>query len=187
MPILGTLASQFSGKPFSSFESIATVTVGSGGTENVEFTSIPQNYSHLQIRGIVRSNRNTGDALNVRFNSDTGSNYSYHHLYSNGSSAGSAIGSSVTAIEAWANTIDNSLTANAFTIGIMDILDYTNTNKNTTVRSLQGGDTSGAGHVYFSSGLWMNTAAITTIRFYPAYGTGLMQYSQFALYGIKGS
>lgn len=170
-----------------SYQSIESVTVGSGGSSYVEFTSIPATYTHLQIRAIVRSNRNTGDSLNVRFNSDTGSNYSYHHLYSNGSSAGSAIGSSATAIEAWANTIDNSLTANAFTIGIMDILDYTNTNKNTTVRSLQGGDTSGAGHVYFSSGLWMNTSAISTIRFYPAYGTGLMQYSQFALYGIKGA
>jgi hypothetical protein len=187
VPILGTLASQFSGKPFSSFESIQTVTVGSGGASEVEFTSIPSTYTHLQIRAIVRSNRNTGDALNVRFNSDTSSSYARHGLYGNGSSTGASGGSSETAIEAWSNIADNSMTASVFTGGIMDILDYANTNKYKTVRSLQGNDVNGSGHIYLASGLWTNTSAITSIKFYVAYGTGVMQYTQFALYGIKGA
>lgn len=167
------------------FESIATVIVGSGGSSYVEFTSIPATYAHLQIRAIVRSDRNTGDALNLRLNGDTGSNYAYHHLYGNGSSAGAASGTSSTAIEAWANIANNSDTANTFAGGVVDILDYADTSKYTTVRSLQGTDTNGAGHIYLSSGLWMNTAAISTIRFYVAYGTGVMQYTKFALYGIR--
>ena len=170
---------------FSNFESIATVTVGSGGAPEVEFTSIPSTYTHLQIRAIVRSNRNTGDTLNVRFNSDTSSSYARHGLYGNGSSTGAVGGTSETQMQEWDNIADNSMTANVFAGGIMDILDYANTNKYKTVRSLQGTDVNGSGHIYLASGLWANTSAITSIKFYVAYGTGVMQYTQFALYGVK--
>jgi len=78
MPILGTVASQFSSKPFNSYESIQTVTVGAGGTATVTFSSIPATYTHLQIRGIARASADT--QLDVTLNSDTGSNYSYHTL-----------------------------------------------------------------------------------------------------------
>ena len=37
------------------YESIATVTVGSGGTSTISFTSIPQTYTHLQLRYIARN------------------------------------------------------------------------------------------------------------------------------------
>ena len=70
---------------------------------------------------------------------------------------------------------------------IFDILDYTNTNKNTTTRALTGNETNGtAGQaILFSSGNWRNTAAITSILIYPSSGN-FSQYSSFALYGIKG-
>jgi hypothetical protein len=69
----------------------------------------------------------------------------------------------------------------------MDILDYANTNKYKTVRTLSGYDLNNAtyGALRSYSGLWMNTNAITSIKFY-ADGVNLAQYSQFALYGIKG-
>ena len=53
MPILGILASSYPAVS-TSYESIATVTVGSGGAANVEFTSIPGTYTHLQIRMLGR-------------------------------------------------------------------------------------------------------------------------------------
>jgi hypothetical protein len=34
------------------YESIATVSVGGGGAADVEFTSIPGTYTHLQIRAL---------------------------------------------------------------------------------------------------------------------------------------
>ena len=37
-----------------SYESIATVTVGAGGSSSISFTSIPSTYKHLQIRAITR-------------------------------------------------------------------------------------------------------------------------------------
>jgi hypothetical protein len=73
------------------YESIATVTVGSGGIADFTFTSIPSTYTHLQIRaywGFTDTGNNTW--LNTRFNSDSGTNYAYHSLRANGSTLSAA-------------------------------------------------------------------------------------------------
>jgi hypothetical protein len=183
MPILGIIASQ--GRVVSnSYESIATVTVGSGGTANVEFTSIPATYTHLQVRGIGRGSFTD---LTMRFNSDTGNNYSSHRLYGTGSSVGTdgedSSGAYGTYILYAARL---SSAASVFCANIIDIFDYANTDKYTTSRSLYGFDENGSGNIFLASGNWRNTNAITTIRLTPNSGT-IAQYSQFALYGIKGS
>jgi hypothetical protein len=167
---------------------IATSTVSSA-TATVTFSSIPQNYEHLQIRFLAQSNRasaNSGDFFLVKFNSDSGANYNYgHQLLGNGSTASSyANGNNGTSFYIERITNYESM-ANAFTAGITDILDYTNTNKYKTVRSLLGYDTNSAyGQVNFASGLWMSTNAISNISISLAYGP-ITQYSTFALYGIK--
>jgi hypothetical protein len=86
--ILGILDSGGAAASLTSYESIATVTVGSGGSANVEFTSIPADYTHLQVRGIGRGT-GAGTSTNVQFtfNSDTSSNYSFHGLLGDGSTA----------------------------------------------------------------------------------------------------
>jgi hypothetical protein len=67
------------------FQSIATVTVDSGGAADVEFTSISGTYTHLQIRSTARAdNADTNNAFKIQFNSDTGNNYARHELYANG-------------------------------------------------------------------------------------------------------
>jgi hypothetical protein len=67
------------------FELIAAVTVGSGGAANIEFTSIPSTYTHLQIRGIVRSD-GVNSNLFWQLNSDSSnSNYNIHILRGTGS------------------------------------------------------------------------------------------------------
>ena len=68
-----------------SYESIATVTVGAGGSSSVTFSSIPSTFKHLQVRGLVQLANGSGE-LDFRFNGDTGSNYSYHRIYGNGAS-----------------------------------------------------------------------------------------------------
>ena len=172
----------------SSYESIATVTVGSGGAANVEFTSIPGTYTHLQIRGIARSlEANTGlDVPYVRFNSDSGSNYSWHQLFGSGSSASADAGTSTSFMRGGLITL-NSEPANIFGSLIIDILDYANTNKYKTIRSLSGGEYNNTrGGIGLFSGSWRNTNAVTTITLQPS-GANFAQYSQFALYGIKGA
>ncbi len=185
--LLNTILGSFStgvAPSTNSYESIATVTVGSGGAANVEFTSIPSTYTHLQIRAIFR-NGNATDTTYMRLNSDTGSNYAWHTLRGNGSSTTAAGSSSQTNMEIPFATYSGT-TASVFTGLVTDILDYANTNKYKTIRNLGGADLNGSGRIDFVSGLWQSTSAITTIRFYPSAGN-FVEYSQFALYGIKGA
>jgi hypothetical protein len=160
-----------------SYESIMTTTVGAGGQSAITFSSIPSTYKHLQIRYSANCTT-TGNPI-VRFNSDTGSNYAYHILYGQGSSALSTSGASQTFMYlgvVYQNT-------SVFNGGIIDILDYANTNKTKTMRALTGADNNSAGEIGLFTGLWNNTTAINSITITLANFT---QNSRFALYGIKG-
>lgn len=167
------------------YESIATSTVGAGGAASISFTSIPSTYTHLQIRTISRNVSALGGFSTLRgnFNSDTASNYSRHNLEGDGSSV-SASGSASSTYFANSRSANGSVTSNVFGVGIIDILDYANTNKYKTVRILTGVDDNSAGRVNFHSGLWMSTSAINTISLYDP-NANIAEYSSFALYGIK--
>lgn len=187
MPILGIIASSLPAVT-TDYESIATVTVGSGGAADVEFTSIPATYAHLQVRILGRTNRSdqNGDFFQTTFNSDTGSNYSWHFLKGDGSSASATAGTTQSMMES--NRVPGSLiTTSVFGTIIIDILDYTNTNKYTTIRSLGGFDGNGSGEIYLNSGSWRNTNAVTSIKFTNSGSRTIQQYSHFALYGIKSA
>jgi hypothetical protein len=156
----------------SNYESIQTVTVGAGGASNVEFTSIPSTYKHLQVRVSVSD----GGSL-VQLNSDTGTNYKRHYLYADGTSGYSGSGGATNGLSFLSFGNSSSFAAN-----IIDILDYTNTNKYKTLRNLSGVDYSGSGELFIVSGLWLSTSAVTSIKF---SGNTIAQGSTFALYGIK--
>ena len=174
----------------SAFESIATVTVGAGGSSSIEFTSIPSTYKHLQIRAITRSTRSdNSDGPLFRLGAgsiDTGSNYSWHFLKGEGSAA-SANGFATQSSLGLGDMPAASRTSGIFGAFVIDILDYQNTNKYKTTRALNGYDSNGAGDLRFVSGSWRSTSAVDTIRIYPEVGPNFAQYSQFALYGIKGA
>jgi hypothetical protein len=179
MPIFGITASSNQFAKLGDFFQIATTTVGSGGTSSINFNSIPQTYTHLQIRGIWKVS--SSGVLKMQFNSDTGANYKAHYLAGDGSTAYA----NVTSVSPNAVGIGYVGASTAFMVSVCDILDYTNTNKNTTIRCLNGNDRNGAGDVEIDSGVWLNTAAITSITLTPQTGT-LSEYSSLALYGIKG-
>jgi hypothetical protein len=182
--ILGSLSAG-AGAP-NSYESIATVTVGSGGAGTITFSSIPADYTHLQIRGISRNTgANSDNNSYFQFNSDSGNNYTIHYLQGNGSSA-SATGIANTSGSWFNDTPGTSTGSNIFAASVIDILDYANTNKFKTHRSLTGYDANGSGKVSLYSGLWRSTSAITTILLVQN-GGNFAQHSQFALYGIKGA
>jgi len=168
-----------------SYDAIAVTTVGSTPATEIVFSSIPQTYKHLQIRASVRNNRAaTASNTYFRFNGDTASNYAYHALDGNGTSATAFSGANVNI--ALAADPSASFTANTFGAQIYDILDYTDTNKFKTVRVLNGYDDNGggAGEMLLWSNLWRGTSAISSIRFFPNSGE-YVQYTTFALYGIK--
>lgn len=187
MPILGIIASSITGNlSTTSYESIATVTVGSGGSSSITFSSIPNTYKHLQIRAIGRAAAaQTAGEAQIRINSDSGSSYTYHNLRGNGASTSADGSSALTYMYSQFRFAGGNDTANTFGALVMDILDYANTSKYKTVRSLAGYDANGSGSIGLNSSVWLSTSAITSIVFEVQGSTNWAQYSQFALYGIK--
>jgi hypothetical protein len=165
--------------PVNDYESIATTTLGSASA-TVTFSSIPATFTHLQLR-ISELASSPGDNCSIRFNSDTASNYSWHYLLGNGATASASAGATQTNGILYTSTAASTI-AN---VGIADILDYANTNKYKTVRSLGGQDSNGSGNVALFSTNWRSTSAITSITLLRT-GGNFNTNSSFALYGIKG-
>ncbi len=168
------------------FESIATVTANTTGT--VTFSNIPSIYQHLQLRAIGRGTQSgTFTNMNLRVGDgsvDTGSNYTYHRLI--GSGSGSATADAAANQTAGLFGISGAgAGTNTFYASIIDILDYDDTNKFKTIRSLSGIDNNGDGTIYLQSFLWRGSSAITTIELTLGGGQTLNTNSHFALYGIR--
>jgi hypothetical protein len=168
-----------------SYDSIATVVTPNSNT--VTFSSIPSTYTHLQIRIMGRTTNSGagGEYCRLRYNGDTGSNYADHYLKGDGSTASAGADTTQTAnyIERFANATNSS---SIFGVAVIDILDYANTNKYKTLRSLGAYDANGSGNIFLYSGLWMSTSAITSISLISNSGNWA-DYTSIALYGIKGA
>ena len=189
MPMLGIMASQISGHlwaPNGAYDSIATGT-GNGTSSTITFSSIPQTYTHLQVRILGRSTAVAQtDYIYCWINGDTTtSKYAYHYLRGDGTTAtagGSA--ASTSAYAGFANA--SSATAGMFGVSVIDILDYTNTNKYRTTRSLSGEDRNTVGgNVWYFSNLFMDSTAVTSLQL-KMVGGNWDTNSHVALYGIKG-
>jgi hypothetical protein len=170
-----------------SYESISTVTV-STAVSSITFSSIPATYKHLQIRYLAKTSRAAvNDYAKLEINADTtAANYRSHTLNADGASVYAGTAANATEIGGFPGNTNASM----FGVGILDFLDYTNTNKYKTIRMLDGFDqnsaSTGAAYVALESGLWMSSSAITSIKITPGTGPNFVQYSSFALYGIKG-
>jgi len=169
---------------------IQTVTVGAGGASSIEFTNIPQGYKHLQVRGVVRSTRVTvASAFGVRLGNgpiDTGSNYTYHGLVGDGATASAFAGTAQTTSTSTYAPGANQL-ASTFAAFVIDVLDYADTGKNTTVRASGGADLNGSGQYRLSSGLWLSTAAVTVLALIDQNAANFAQHSTASLYGVVGA
>jgi len=180
-PILGIFASAVTGGvSTTSFESIATVTVGSGGSSTLTFSSIPSTYTHLQLRGILF---NASDVGLVRLNNDSGNNYATHGLQGDGSSVTAYGNATQNKLMQIGTAISNSTSPYTF---VLDVLDYLDTNKYKTGRMLHGFDKNGSGQIQLLSGVWQSTTAVNRLDIVAGSGT-FAQYSHVALYGIKSA
>lgn len=138
---------------------IATQTV-TGSAAQLTFNNIPQNFSHLQIRIFGRLAA-TGSIINsfIQVNSFGGTYPNYHYLSSDGASVTS--GSSTSSIIPLSPLPAASATANYVGSLIVDILDYSNTNKYKTIKSIGGTDLNGSGVVQMATGSYASTSAVT--------------------------
>ena len=167
------------------YESIATVTVGSGGSSSITFSSIPSTYTHLQLRVFAYGTQSVSDLTNMNISVNSGtSTANSHRLSGNGSTVSSYNGGA----GYFQILLPTGTGLSTFGTGIVDFLDYANTNKYKTIRGLGGYDLNGSGQVVIPSAYFATTSAISSITLNTDGGliTGWGQYSKFALYGIRG-
>ena len=164
------------------YELISSQILTSAST-SIVFSSIPSTYKHLQLRMTLRGTDTGGyqEPLEIRFNSDTGSNYNSHFLRGNGTAVSSGTSGTTTRIYADPAVIGDASTAGIWAANVVDIVDYAN-------RILSGmmGSRTNDYDIRLHSGVWLNTTAVSTITLPHAYGTGYKAGSRFSLYGIKG-
>lgn len=155
------------------FEPIATTTLGSTAT-SFTFSSIPSTYTDLKL--VVTSISNTGSGqIGMRFNNDTGANYSRTYLYGNGTSALSGAQTGVDKIE----SLNYSGTLPKLTS--YDIFSYAGSTYKTCLL-VDSNDRNGSGFTNSTVGLWRNTSAINRIDI---LGTTFDVGTTATLYGIK--
>lgn len=166
---------------------LITSTVLSSSAATVTFSSIPQTYKHLEIR-MVTSDTNSANrwlsGISLGFNSDTAANYAYHYLEGSGGSVTASGGINGTDI-LLRNVTTGTFTAGIHGAAVASILDYSNTSKNTTVRYLGGCYANSENGIFFGSGHWRNTNAITSLSIVGTF-TAFTTTSRFSLYGIRG-
>lgn len=171
-----------------SYELIAT-SFGTGSATSVLFSNIPQIYKHLQLRAVTRTayGAQTDTIFAYNFNNDTSNtNSATHRLYGTGSTviSGASTGnySSILGF-----TPGNSATANAYGAVILDILDYTSTSKNKTLRSMYGFTGPTQPEIGLHSNLpttALGTNAVTSMQV--LFNGNITSASRFSLYGIRG-
>jgi hypothetical protein len=181
MHVHGTTSSTGGITRLGSFESIASF----GSASFIDFNSIPSTYTHLQLRFLVRDSALfTERAVFIEINDNliTGSN-SIHAFLGNGSTGSGTNAINQGRFGSLVPIPGSSNTANVFSCGIVDFIDYANVSKNKVVKIMHGYDANGSGKVGIESYLFNSTNAISKIRFYT--NVSMVAGSSVSLYGVK--
>ena len=163
----------------STYTPIATTTLGTTST-SVTFSTISGAYTDLILQ--VNNQMSGASGFKLRFNADSGNNYSQTNL----------IGHSTTTVlsgrSSNASSITNNLvfgdstTASVFTPNIIQIQNYSNSTTNKTLLWRYGSTT--PSEVGAIVGLWRDTSAITSIEITPWNAVNFATGCTFTLYGI---
>jgi len=165
------------------YKKIASVTVGSGGSATIDFTSIPSTYTDLILYVSMREESTNTSVCYLKFNNTT-SNLTTRYLRGNGSTASSGTG---TTIEFLTNS--NLSSASQFSNAYFYIPNYAgSTNKSVMSDTVVENNVTSTPDVFqnMAAHLWSNTAIINQITIYIASGD-IAQYSTATLYGISKS
>ena len=164
-------------------DSLGTV-VQSTASSGATFTNIPQTYQHLQLRFFVKSQASSNDFSLVINGVSTGTSYSYHSIKGQSGSLTYPGYASQPFIYLMKESAEFSgFTSGNICTGIIDFLDYANTNKGKTVKSLLGTAQNGGGFLKVTSGFYNSSSAITQLDIVNGYNWAAG--TQISLYGIK--
>jgi hypothetical protein len=159
---------------------IASTEVGSAGAANITFSSIPSGYTDILIKLSVRSDRaSVGPSIGVEINGST-SNLTSRILAGNGATTSSATYSDAYLGDA----VGANATSNTFGNQEIYFPNYSgSTNKSYSADSV-GENNATTAYAILSAGLWSQTSAITSLKFYDRGVGNFVQYSTATLYGI---
>jgi hypothetical protein len=161
---------------------ISSVTVGSGGAANMEFTSIPSTYTDLVVKITARSS-GADTSISLSFNNNT-SDRTTRYLFGNGSSASSG---SDTNMYITSSIVPSTSTASTFGNAELYIPNYASSNNKPSSVDGVSENNATASNMAITTNLWSNSAAITSIKLTPTGGTNFVQYSTAYLYGISNA
>lgn len=163
---------------------ISETTIGAGGNQIMEWTSIPSTYTDLLLTISVRSSYAASYVSHrFRVNNDTGGNYNEKWLYGDGSSLYSYSQSGTTFITLGLN--GSTSTSNSFTPINIYIPNYAG-NKIKAFNFNYSTETNGTtSYPIMQSARWNSTDAISSLKIDMATGNTAVQYSSGTLYGIK--
>jgi hypothetical protein len=164
---------------------IAQVDVGAGGAASIDFTSIPGTYTDLQVVFSARTNGGSSDdGVKCELNGDTNTaNYTYRRLLGDGSSAYSSTANLFFAGRASASTA----TSNTFGNSSLLISNYSGSAAKTGSADGVSENNASTGYQTIFANSWTGTAAVTSVKLLPQFGTLFVQYSSATLYGISKS
>jgi hypothetical protein len=180
-----------------SYEAIATLS-GTGSSDTITFSSIPNTYKHLQIRGIQVVDYGSSDYGNagVRFNGDSNYNYTTHAMRGYYDTTANQQGINYTlggAGVTYGMILGAYLGSNTNTMfpTIIDILNYANTGNRKVAKGWSGStylnnSSANRGFLQTASTFWDSTAAINSISLFASNGSWNTK-TKFTLYGIKDS
>ena len=171
------------------YDKIATQTVSGSSTNVITFSSIAASWTDLRLAIVFASTTNGQGQISMRYNSDSGTNYSRTHLTGNGSAASTQSVSNQSGIDIGNCVTTGSIITPPQFVSV-DIFSYTGstykTSLMTAVNDTNNDPTYGRGGPLEQVALWRNTAAITSISLTLStsnYSAG----SIFTLYGIKAA
>lgn len=170
------------------FTKIASVTVGSGGAANIDFTSIPSTYTDLVLKVSARTDGSTANGWQsgaLTFNGST-TGYSGILLAGRGDLSAVSITSSASNIEFAFYSSDAGSTGNTFASNDIYIPNYAGSNNKSVSSDIAEENNAARALAGIAAGLWSNSAAINRVTLTPNGGS-FVQYSTATLYGIKNS
>lgn len=141
---------------------IATQTVSGTGTGSITFNNIPQDFQWLRIHLWGRGTfNNAGSGLSVLLSFNGGGTPQFrHNVLGNGSTASLQNFSGTGTV---GSIPDVTATSTIYGANIFDLFDYSNSNKNKTIKWIGGFDRNGSGAIVFGSSYVTQTTPINTI------------------------
>lgn len=159
----------------------------SGSVANIDFTSIPATYTDLIVMHSIRTDRaNYTDGVQIRFNGDSGANYTDIALYGYGTGNATSKNSAVTWVSA-GKASASTATASVFGNSYVYIPNYTSAYQKSISADGVSENNSSSAWDELDAGIWTGTTTINRITLYPALGTNFVQYSTAYLYGVNNA